>query len=287
MPRGGFMSVKYFKLLRLQDQYIQAGFAIAAGVYLRTHEWRIILWALACTFISFVGFILNQRNDQKDVDQYSWNPVHLKKNDTFDQRAIVLMIGAFSVLGLWLSWLVGLFWWSVGTLSLAVAYSQEPIRFKRRFALDILAQLGVWFVIPFIAPLWGVVSQSEIVLLVVAFVGVSWCIFYPYQLADFIADAKAGFCSTHIVLGMEKSMWLGVVLGVVGTVVYFGAGFYVTVWWALPIIGIGLTALWQYRSWVAMSSISEQTASMIRHIPKVKFFTQLLLPYILILWFIL
>src|SRR3989344_6844611 len=111
--------VKYFRLLRLQDQYIQAGFAIAVGAYLGTREWWIFLWAAACTCVSFVGFILNQLNDQRDVDRYSWNPVHLKASDRFDSRMVGTLIVGFGTVGLWISWRIGLFWWSVAMLFLA------------------------------------------------------------------------------------------------------------------------------------------------------------------------
>lgn len=279
--------MKYLRLLRLQDQYIQIGFALAAGVYLHIREFWIVQWALACTFFSLVAFIVNQLTDQRDVDQFSHNPVHLRRDERFDPWMVSIMIGVFSFIGLWLSRRTELLWWGIAVFILGVMYSQEPVRFKKRLGLDIVTQLAVWFVIPFVAPLWGRISISEISLLVLVINGLSWCIFYPYQLADFEGDRKAGLGATHVVLGMRKSLWFGFLCGITGVITFLGAGIYKSVWWLWPLVFLTLFVLVYYWRWMRMKTIRDQTTSMVHMVKTVKPLTQLLLPYILILWFIL
>lgn len=276
--------MKYFRLVRLEDQYLQFVSAIAAGVYLKSADWSIFWWAIASTFLSFCVFIINEITDRHDSDTYSWNPVHVGTGG-LNMRVVEIMFLIFSVAGLVMSYFLGFLWWGLAIYILGILYSLEPIRLKRRFGFDVAVQLCVWWVLPFVAPVWA--RSNHDILLSVVIIGSCfiWSIFFPYQLSDFIADQKVGFQNTHIQLGMPLSLKFGYWLGIIGLVLFIVFRLYTLAWWMTPLVFMCFASLFLYRHWMRMSSVVDQTRSMQKYVGFMKPLTQLLVPYFLILWF--
>lgn len=281
--------VPYIRLLRLPDQYIQFGAAIAAGLYTGEKNWWIFWWAIAATLISFATFIANELTDSDDVDRYSWNPLHVTAKEV--NRVLAWGIAGISALaGLLLAAYVFLFWWAAALLAVGLAYSLEPLRLKRRVLLDGFAQLAVWWVIPFSAPIVrlageGIVSiGARDLVFGVTMVLLQWGLFLPYQLADFAADRKAGFKNTHVVLGMEKSLMLGRLLVILGVGMYVVFGYALRFMWSLPFAIAGIWAILQYGTWLRLRSVSQQSATMQRYIRVLKPVSQAMAVVFFIWW---
>lgn len=247
-------------------------------------DWRIIWWALACTFLSFSTFILNEVTDRKDTDRYSWNPVHAHHNDVLNMTIVWSLFWVCAFIGFFLAALVGLFWWAVVVFLAGVLYSLEPIRFKRRIVLDILAQLTSWWIVPVMAPAWGVVDTMSLIYFVVATSFLVMTILFVYQVADFAADKKAGFHNTHVSLGLSKSLWLGGNMGILGIVLYFVFGFGSTAPWALPLVALTAAGVWGFASWGDLTSEGARTAAMQRFVGVAKPISRLFVPYLFVIW---
>ncbi len=253
---------KYLRLLRLQDQFIQFGSALFTGIFIGSRSWDILLWAVAVTLLSCATFIVNELTDRKDSDRYSWNPVHMKKEDILHPVVVGIMFWTLSLVGLWMAATLGFLWWACALWSIGVLYSLEPIRFKRRFGLDILAQLLAWWILPFMAPVWGRVPIEIIISMVIIMSFVNWSLFYPYQIADFEADRKAKLQNTHVVLGVYTSTQIGCVLGIIGLVLFFLFGFQRFFLPLLPILVIQIVALWKYFDWLTDKTSTQILAGM-------------------------
>jgi 4-hydroxybenzoate polyprenyltransferase len=109
-----------------------------------------------------------------------------------------------------------------------------------------------------------------------------WFLFLPYQLADFTADTMAKLRNTHVVLGFKNSLLWGVILGIVGLLIYFN-GPMVQAPWTVIFVPVALCAFFFYWRWYHMPNTDGERA--IRPVLRVfKPITQLMVPYLLILW---
>lgn len=275
---------KYIRLLRLQDQYIPAFAAISAGVYLSSRSLSILWWAIAGTFLSFTAFIINEMTDQQDTDKYSWNPVHSLYREKWNMNIVWTMFFVFSVAGLIISYLVGLFIWGLAIYLIGILYSLKPIRLKGRIVFDVAAQLLVWWILPFLAPVWTAGDHVRGVWFTAIMGFIIWFAFYPYQISDLPADRKAGLRNTHVVLGVQKSLQLGCILGVVGSILYIWFGLGRSFPSTLPLMGIAMMELYFYSCWMRAGSETASLALMRRDIPAFKIIGQFLVPYILLVW---
>lgn len=279
-----FFMRKYIHLIRLEDQYIQFGAAVAAGIYLKVQSWEIIYWAMACTLLSFSAFIVNEITDRKDTDRFSWNPVHAHYKDDLNARIVWAMFWVSAIGGLGIAAVLGLFWWGIVLFIVGVLYSLEPVRFKRRFAWDMLAQLVVWWIVPFMAPVWGRVDPITLIVFVVATTFLFAAAGFPYQLADFAADQKALLRNTHVTLGLPKSLVVGQAMGIVGIVLFFSFGLYQSELWAWPLVAFGAAAVWWFHRWYRMGHEAKQLTSMQNFVRIAQPVSRLLIPYVLIIW---
>ncbi len=272
---------KYFRLLRLQDEHFQFGFALASGVYLGSHTGYVLWWALSVTFISFCAFIVNELTDREDVDRYSWNPAHLKKTDRLDNRIVVMMWLTFAAAGFLIAFGLGQLSFAAAMLVVGTLYSMKPIRLKALPVLDILAQLMVWFWIPFLAPIYffGFVT-SQTLLFVLTLSLICWGFFYPYQLADFSADKKGGLAATHVLLGMEKSLFLGFSVLLSGLVLYFVFGQFSLAPWSIVFVLMGRVLVGFYLYWFSLPS-EEREKAMQKAVGLVKPLSWAVVPYLL------
>lgn len=281
--------IPYIRLLRLQDQYIQFGAAIAAGLYTGEKAWWIFWWAIAATLISFAAFIANELTDGNDVDRYSWNPLHGAAKEINHVLAWGIA-GVSGLAGLLLAAYVSLFWWAAAMLVVGLAYSLEPLRLKRRLLLDGLGQLVVWWVIPFSAPIVRLAAEGIVtigvrdILFALTMVFLQWGLFLPYQLSDFEADRKAGFKNTHVVLGMEKSLMLGRFLVIVGVGLYIVLGYALRFTWSLPFAIASLWIISLYGRWLRLGSVSQQSAAMQHYVRTLKPVSQAMALVYLVWW---
>ncbi len=257
---------KYVRLLRLEDQFFQSGAAFTAGIFLHLRSWSIVWWAVASTCISLTAYILNEVADRKDVDRYSWNPIHAAARDRLNLWIVGVVFAFFSLAGLGISMSLGYFWWGLAMYIIGILYSTPPIRLKRRVVLDIFSQLLIWWIIPFLTPVWGVANQSLTLTFVIVTSLAIWSVVFPYQIADFRADQKAGLLSTHVVLGIQKSLWLGALTGAAGIIFYGIFGVFRWAVWSIPPLFVVPFALYFYFQWLKTTSLSKQLSSMQRYV---------------------
>lgn len=273
---------KYFRLIRLQDEHFQFGFALASGVYLSGQVSWVVKWAIATTLISFAAFVSNEMTDREDVDQYSWNKVHLKKTDKVDPVKVAVLWWACALSGLLLASELNAFWPAAAMLLIGTAYSMKPMRLKGRVVVDILAQLAVWFWIPFMVPVFyfgNVDASFWSFVLVISLI--AWGFFYPYQLSDFSADKKAGLSGTHVVLGFTQSLFLGLLALVLGIAGYFILGIFQSQSWSVVFVLMGLILFVHYLYWFRLAA-NQREKAMARAVAYVKPISWLLVPYIII-----
>ena len=103
--------MKYLRLLRLPDQYIQFAAGIAAGMLLGSREPRILWWAVATIFLAIPAYMVNELVDRKDTDRYSWNPIHKKlQSDTYSIPIVGALFALSTAVGLLMSVLLGYEW---------------------------------------------------------------------------------------------------------------------------------------------------------------------------------
>lgn len=276
--------MKYVKLLRLSEHYLQIGSVIAVGIYLHLKYSEFLWWAIAVTFFSITAFMLNELTDRQDTDKYSWNKIHIGPNEKFDTKILVLMFAVFSFLGLIISYLIGLFNFGISIFIIGIFYSLKPIRLKGRFCLDILAQILVWIVLPFIAL---VNLHTEIITVLPFIISLSfiiWACIFPYQLADYQADLKAKLKTTHTVLGMRRSLWFGLICAFIGVIFYLYLGIYkVAPWAGIMLLFVGY-AIFEYIYWLRLTNINDQTKSMQKYSQRVIPLSQLIIPYLLLVY---
>ncbi len=277
--------MKYIRLLRLQDQYILIGIILASAVYFRLWNQFIFFWGVSAISISIAAFIINEIVDQEDTDKYSWNPIHIRKNEKLNFKAVVLIFAIFSVLGIGLGYLSGLFWWGIGMYVVGIGYSLKPIRLKGRFALDIIAQILVWIVLPFAAVAWKS-GQLPRVLPLLLFASCLWSIIFPYQLADYDADQKAKLANTHVIIGMRNSLVFGLILAVISIILFFVFKIFVVARWSWFFFVVNLFALTQYIRWLRMKHLAKQLKSLQDYVRTVKPLGYLIVPYFLLWIFI-
>jgi 4-hydroxybenzoate polyprenyltransferase len=245
---------KYLRILRLQDQYIQFSSAIFGGIFVHDYHWMILIWAIAVTFLSFSAFIVNEVTDRKDTDRYSWNATHRFYAEPLDMRIVWIMFWIFSFLGIGISMVIGFFWWGLAIWVIGLLYSFKPVRLKGRFVFDILAQLFVWWGLPFLASVWWRVDPIMLSLFTIITSMIVWSAFYPYQIADYKADKKAGLLNTHVRLGVKGSTWFGFILGIIGIVLFFVFHVWVLIGWVFPIFIFTPVTIVLYGKWLTMNN---------------------------------
>jgi len=255
--------MKYLRLLRLPDQYIQFAAGIAAGMLLGSREPRILWWAVATIFLAIPAYMVNELVDRKDTDRYSWNPIHKKlQSDTYSIPIVGALFALSTAVGLLMSVLLGYEWFGLAMFVIGILYSLPPVRLKGRFGLDIAAQLSFLWIVPFLAPVWGRLSTETILLFVIISSLIISAAVFPYQLADFEADRRAGLRNTHVTLGKRASIWLGILWGVVGMALYSIYGMYAWAPWTVPAVLVVPVALWVYVRALTRHNAGEQARGM-------------------------
>lgn len=278
---------KYINLLRLPDQYAAISSALASALYLHSKNILIFYWSIGVFCISVFTFAINELVDREDVDKLSWNPIHVKKENKLNMRIVFLIFSFFIIVGLFFSYLSKLLISGLLMFLLAVLYSVKPARFKGRFCIDILTQISMAVIIPFVSPiiLFGKLSEAYIFTILIA--SMIWALLMPYQLADFTADKKVNFKNTHVVLGMKNSLYFGLILLLFSLVFYFYFNIYIKTVWTIPLVFFALYGIYKYIKWIKLKTIKSQEISMQNYVRLVKPISQLFLPYILVWLFLL
>jgi 4-hydroxybenzoate polyprenyltransferase len=271
--------------MRLPDQYLQVFSSLAAGVYLSDRSLWIFLWTLSLTSFSITAAMLNELTDRNDSDKYSWNhKVHVG-DENFSMPIVWTLFLLFALLGLWLSYLSGLFGWGIVFFVLGLLYSIEPIRLKKWPIVDVLCLVAVWWGIPFLAPVslfteW----EPSFLLFLLSFGFLSWSTFLPYVLADFEADKKAKFLSTHVIMGVSGSLLFGLILTILGIISYVISGIYMTQMWTAVEMFFAIYAVYKYVLWIKMKKQSDQISSFRDYVRFLKPLSRLLVPYMLLFY---
>lgn len=275
---------KYIRLLRLQDQYVEFSAAMTAGILIHSRDWYVFWWALAAVFLTIPVYIVNEIIDGRDVDRLSWNSsVHMRPADRLDKRITLLLFGVLSLIGLYWSYRLGLFWWGLAIWIVGMSYSLDPIRLKRRFILDLVTQVGSFWVV-FLALAWGKADATFLLVFLIVISVVICSMLLPYQIADYEADKKAGFSNTHVILGIQRSLWLGLILAILSTGMYFLYEMPRWALWLLPMVLLSPSVVALYIRWLRMSPMSKLMRDIRYWIQIYKPVTQLLAVYIFLVW---
>ncbi|OGK09499.1 hypothetical protein A2767_03265 [Candidatus Roizmanbacteria bacterium RIFCSPHIGHO2_01_FULL_35_10] len=277
--------MKYIKLLRLQDQYPIIGSVLASSLVLNKFDYSFLYWVIGATCISKVTFIVNELVDRNDVDKNSWNPIHIGKVN-LNSKIVSVIIFLFSLTGLFLVHLAGLFYIGLIMYIVGILYSLPPVRFKIHFALDVLAQLAVFFIIPGLALfrsegqlIYGIYLSLPVALII-------WGSLLPYQLADFEEDRKAGFHNTHTVLGFRNSLYLGLLFSLAGIVLFFKFKLHLIAPWSIILVFVSLYSIYKYIVWLRERKIKSIFLSIQKYVLFVKPISQLFIPYLLIIMYL-
>lgn len=277
--------MKYIRLLRIPDQYLQIGTALIAGFYFHLDKPFTLLWALSCTLLSFTIFLINEMTDRIDTDIHSWNDIHVKDKNI--NVYIVYSIGLLiSVLGLIIAYYLNLFIWAAIYLIIGILYSVKPVRMKGVFLLDLLAQFAVWIIIPVLGPAWLMNKLDDPVIIPGL---LSLCLMiipslYAYQLADLEADKKACLNCTHVVLGINKSLWIGLTSGILGITVFLLVGLWNIVPFAFVVPLITLYSFYKYILWFRIKSEKEFNLSLQSYVKLIKPLTRLFIFFLLVIY---
>lgn len=214
--------MNYLRLLRIRDQFVQFGFAIASGLWMSIYDINILIWAASTTLLSFAMFAVNELVDRNDTDRYSWNDTAHIKDKQINEKLAYFEVVLLTVIGLILANAVNLVSWALTMSAIGFSYSLKPIRLKSTMIFDVLTQLAVWVWIPFLAPMtiYGGI-QMNAVLFIISFSFLVWSFTLPYQLADYFADKKAGIKGTHIFMGLKGSIYFGIFCMLIGLATYF------------------------------------------------------------------
>ncbi|OGK19410.1 hypothetical protein A2866_01725 [Candidatus Roizmanbacteria bacterium RIFCSPHIGHO2_01_FULL_39_8] len=226
--------------------------------------------------------MVNELVDREDTDKYSWNPVHIGKNTRLNMKIVGFLFFLFTILGLLFSYLAGFFWWGILLWIIGIMYSLKPVRLKARFGLDILAQISCAIFIPFLAPISTLGNLRNTLVFTLILSLMLWSVVFPYQLADYEADVRAGLKSTHVVLGMKNSLIFGFFL-VVGSVSSYVMLRFFNYSWSIFLVLLAIFSAAMYLHWYRMKSQKKQQESMQSYVRIVKPLSQIL-PFYFLVW---
>jgi len=273
----------YLKLLRLSDQHVSLGFVIAGAIVANVTASWLWIWGLACVLLSMVAYVLNELQDV-DTDTHSWNPIHLQsaQRKKINSSVVVVMVISLLTISAFLAGWVGMLGWWVLLLGLAIAYSLPPLRLKGVAGFDILVQVLTATLIPLLAVLWkaNVSLVSATALIVILFLMI-WSIFYPYQLADFVADQRAKLGNTHLKLGWQKTLQLMLIVSVLSVILF--PILFQNQWWSLPFVIFTIHSGYWYWYWLQVTP-QQAMRSMQNYVLKMKPLSHVLLFYLFLLW---
>jgi 4-hydroxybenzoate polyprenyltransferase len=229
--------------------------------------------------------MLNELTDRNDSDKYSWNQKVHVGDENFSLPIVWTLFLLFALLGLWLSYLSGLFGWGIVFFLLSLLYSLEPIRLKKWPVVDVLSLVAAWWAIPFIAPIsvfrpW----DTSFLLFFISYCLLAWSTFLPYVLADFEADRKAKLLSTHVIMGISGSLIFGLVLTLLGIILYIVSGIFPAHMWTIVMMLFGVYAAYKYVMWIKIKKQSDQISSFRNYVRFLKPLSRLLVPYMLLFY---
>ncbi|MFC1790255.1 UbiA family prenyltransferase [Patescibacteria group bacterium] len=257
----------YLRMLRLKDQYLSLLAVFIFSLHFRLNIFFTFAWATGLFFLSLTAFMINELTDRNDTDLFTWNPNHISPKSKVNPAIFWSLFTIFTLIGLFICLNLKMIWWGLAVFIIGVLYSLKPVRFKNRFLLDALAQLAVWWTLPILGLLWktNYFFPANLRLIFISSL-FFWTLFFPYQLADYSADKKAGLKGTHTILGMENSLLLGITIGLASlallpTIPQF-LNFWVT---KLGIISLIIT-LASYLIWLQKKNLPGQEAGMQKYV---------------------
>ncbi|HKY73851.1 MAG TPA: UbiA family prenyltransferase [Patescibacteria group bacterium] len=275
--------IRYVRLLRLQDQYIQIGSVFAGALFSGLHVSYIWQWMFSLTLISCAAFVLNEWVDRNDTDIHSWNPIHVREK--LDKKIVWSLIGGLTLAGLLLSIPIHMSLWAIAFSIATIGYSLPPFRMKNIPILDVLAQVVGWIIIPFLSILWCCSNRMDAVLFSIFLACISWGITYPYVLADYSADLKAKLRGTHVLLGFRPTLFLTIIFIVVGNAGLLIRRSIPQYPWVVFFSLLSIVSAFLCIRWLRISSRKTSEEEMQRYSRFMKPITQLIVPVFFVLYF--
>lgn len=277
--------MKYFRLFRFGDQYPIIGSAIAGGIFVNVIDSWILVWAITSALLSASGFALNEIVDSQDVDKESWNPIHVANREKFNTTLLWVIIASVIIIGLFLSYVLQVLWWGVFIVLLWTVYSVPPFRFKGAPIVDLLCQiLGTW--VPFFAVVqhYQLNLDNRLLFTVIPLSCILGVGYLQYQLGDYELDKKYGLKSTHVVLGMKKSINLAIYLTILSFILFYMLKTWKLSPWAWVFIPFSVYNLIHLQKVRVLGNLARQMKSFQIYVMQVKPISWLVVPFLFCWW---
>ena len=202
---------------------------------------QLLIGIISVSFLNSAAFIVNQMGDV-DTDRLHSEKANLPISSRRIKRQTVgLLVGVFTILGIVLARVVGVFFFGVMLFIFifAAIYSFPPIRLKGRPIFD-LAIIGLAFGTWAVLAAWAVLASLSFpgngpgvpfILLLGA------ALFYAgthgiHTASDYQADAQAGVNTSAVFLGPKRVSKLGIVLIAFGMLLlYVAVGYFTHLFW--------------------------------------------------------
>jgi 4-hydroxybenzoate polyprenyltransferase len=233
-----------------------------AGLATKDRPFWIFIWAFAFICLSISAFLVNFISENRNSDGNKWNLLDHQTNQDYNGKVVLALFVLFSIAGLLISFLLGLIWWAIAIYAVGVLYFLKPIHLKNRFALDLITQLSVWGILPFLAPLQSSGNISKAPDLVIPLSLIALSAILPHKLSQIESDSKEKLENTHTVLGMEKSLRLGLILSAVGALSFFGSRIFIYFIWSWPFLLLAIYSLKKYRDWLELFESKPKSLSL-------------------------
>lgn len=202
---------------------------------------QLLIGIISVSLLNSAAFIVNQMGDI-DTDRLHAKKANLPlSSGRIKRRTVGLLVGIFTILGIVLARVVGVFFFGVMLFIFifAAIYSFPPFRVKGRPIIDLVmigfafgtwAVLAAWSVLAAL-PFSGEGPGVPFVLLLGA------GLFYAgthgiHTASDYQADAQAGVKTSAVFLGPKRASNLGIVLIAVGMLLLYSAvGYFTHLFW--------------------------------------------------------
>lgn len=202
---------------------------------------QLLIGIISVSFLNSAAFIVNQMGDV-DTDRLHSEKANLPiSSRRIKRRSVGLLIGIFTILGIVLARVVGVYFFGVMLFIFifAAIYSFPPIRLKGRPIVD-LAIIGLAFGTWAVLAAWAVLASlpfSGNGPGVPFFLLLGAGLFYAgthgiHTASDYRADAQAGVNTSAVFLGPKRASNLGIVLIALGMLLlYVAVGYFTHLFW--------------------------------------------------------
>ena len=199
----------------------------------------LILSSLYMGIAYLTNNIFDREGDAINLNKYSKNPFIDKLERKNGILMLLIMVAAFLILCLvkynMLFWLT-----SITGILLAIGYSMPPLRFKEKAPLDLFSHAFFFGILPFLIGFYFAnTSYSPPIFLTICIALYSMVLEMRNELKDYFADQAAGYKTTAVVIGYDRSVRLLSLL-VLSSIFTMFLEFYTRIGiYSLPILLVG------------------------------------------------